>query len=381
MPVRSLLDKRLFIGLERTVQLCAGGETPALRSHAEAAARFFRDKSDAMPGRVRMAEVHARCKEQVSALIGLPASDIGFFLNSSDAVATALAAVDLGGGDNVVVARGDFNSLTLNAALSARRTGAQLRLAGTEMVFDEDEIAAAADRRTKAIVVSHVSHLSGRRCDLRTLRNIADGVGARLIVDCAHALGAVPVDGSLCDALVSCTYKWQLGVHGCAVFAVNSARWPEMEARTIGWHAVEFVDDWRNSDAIDVRSDAGRFEAGNPPFLALYLLNNGLSHLLRHDADARETHIVELSGRIRDAIADRGIEVLTPSDRARRAGNIAFAADNPLAIVSALRRNGVFVWGGEGRVRVSAHIYNDADDVRALCGALDGIGRDLLPRN
>jgi selenocysteine lyase/cysteine desulfurase len=39
-----------------------------------------------------------------------------------------------------------------------------------------------------------------------------------------------------------------------------------------------------------------------------------------------------------------------------------------------LARQGVLVWGGEGRIRVSTHIYNDRKDVRRLLDVLDALG-------
>ena len=69
---------------------------------------------------------------------------------------------------------------------------------GREPVVTPEEIAAAVDRRTRAIAVSHVGYLTGARHDLGRLRVLADRVGARLVVDASHALGVVPVDG---DAL------------------------------------------------------------------------------------------------------------------------------------------------------------------------------------
>ena len=69
-------------------------------------------------------------------------------------------------------------------------------------------------------------------------------------------------------------------------------------------------------------------------------------------------------------LVELGVPVVTPAAPERRAGNIAFLADDPLKIVAALRAEGVFAWGGEGRVRFSTHIYNDLADVER--------GRDAL---
>jgi|TARA_B110000090_G_C13399176_1_gene452580 selenocysteine lyase/cysteine desulfurase len=376
---RSLLAKSAFAGLDGISHLCAGGETPVLMSHSDAVAGFFVDKADGMIGRERMMQLHGQVKKRLGTLLDLPAGDIAFFLNSSDGVATALSALDLRSGDNIVVARGDFNSLALNASLAAQVSGAELRFAGDKMVFNEDEIAAEVDRNTAAILVSHVSHLTGRRCELSRLRGIADACGARLIVDVSHSLGAMPIAGDLCDVVISCAYKWQLGVHGCAVFAVNSARWPDLIARTVGWHAIEDTNDWRNADGFCARVDATRFEAGNPPFMALYVLDNGLATLMAHEAAAREMHILGLTAQIKSVLNDHGVPVLTPASPEERAGNVAFAAEDPMSIVEALRRRNVFVWGGENRVRISAHIYNDTDDVTAFAAALGEIDQGLLP--
>ena len=374
----SLLEKSAFRGLENITHFCAGGETPVLKSHAQAVEKFFHDKSNGLAGRERMIDLHGRVKERLAELIRLPASDIAFFLNSSEGVSTALAALDIAAGDNIVVAKGDYNSLALNASVTAKGKGATLRLAGNDMVFCEDEIARATDGNTAAILVSHVSHLTGRRYDLGRLRDIADGCGARLIVDVSHSLGVMSIAGNLCDVLVSCTYKWQLGVHGCGVFAVNSSRWPDMPAHSIGWHAVEMVDDWRNTREFAIKTDAGRFEAGNPPFMALYVLDNGLATLMAHDNNARESHILHLSGHIRSILVDSHVSVLTPESSHERAGNIAFVSEDPMAFVAALRDQNVLVWGGEGRVRISAHIYNDTDDVEAFEAVLGRINRSLL---
>ena len=124
------------------------------------------------------------------------------------------------------------------------------------------------------MAVSHVSYLTGARHDLVTLRRLVDRVGARLVVDASHALGVVPVDGASCDVVVSCCYKWLFGVHGAGVFFVNRRRWPDLPPPWVGWHSTEREEDWRRRGTYHLRTGAERFEAGNPPFLPLYVLEN-----------------------------------------------------------------------------------------------------------
>jgi selenocysteine lyase/cysteine desulfurase len=272
-------------------------------------------------------------------------------------------------GDNVVVARCEYPSLPL-ALLPLARRGVEVRFAGAGPIAEIEDYAARVDRRTRAIVVSHVGHLTGDRIDLVALRALADSVGARLIVDASHSLGAVPVDGALCDLVVSSCYKWLLGVHGCGVLAVNPQRWPDLQPGTLGWHSVAEDDDWRAKDAYALRADAGRFETGNPPFLALHVLANALDTLDEAPIGRRASHIAELGGRLREGLASLGLEVMTPWPAERRAGNISFAADDGAAIEAGLRARGILVLAGLGRIRISVHAYNGSADVERCLAAL-----------
>ena len=66
--------------------------------------------------------------------------------------------------------------------------------------------------------------------------------------------------------------------------------------------------------------------------------------------------------------------MITPDAAAERAGNVCFLADDARGLADRLAARNVLVWGGEGRIRVSAHLYNDADDVAAFLAAMDAVG-------
>jgi selenocysteine lyase/cysteine desulfurase len=240
-------------------------------------------------------------------------------------------------------------------------------------VVAPDEIAAAVDARTRAIAVSHVGYLTGARHDLRRLRALADRAGARLVVHASHALGVVPVDGTLCDVVVACCYKWVLAVHGVGVFYANSGRWPELAAPWVGWHSTHREEDWRRRTDYRLRDDASRFEAGNPPFLPVYVLESALRVLDALDPRAVEAHVLGLGGTLRDGLVKLGLPVLTPEAPEERAGNIVFASGRCFDVERALRENGVLVWAGDGRIRLSVHAYNDEADVARALAVLEDL--------
>jgi selenocysteine lyase/cysteine desulfurase len=63
--------------------------------------------------------------------------------------------------------------------------------------------------------------------------------------------------------------------------------------------------------------------------------------------------------------------VLTPEAPAERAGNVCFLAEEAGALAARLSERRVEVWGSEGRVRVSAHLYNGEADLARFFDALD----------
>jgi selenocysteine lyase/cysteine desulfurase len=361
-----LISKTEFIGIDHVAHLATGGEAPVLRANLAAATQFLLDKGDGMPGRERFFATADRTRVALAARLGGRPEDIAFLGSASEGFHVASEGIDWRPGDNVVVGLSEFPSVVL-AWQRLRPRGVEVRAVGREPVVTHEEIAAAVDGRTRAIAVSHVAYLTGARHDLRRLRALADRVGARLVVDASHALGVVPVDGTLCDVVVACCYKWVLAVHGVGVFYVNSRRWPDLAAPWVGWHSTHRDDDWRRRTEYRVREDGSRFEAGNPPFLPVYVLESALRTLDRIDTRASEAYVLALGGTLRAGLVKLGLTVLTPEAPEERAGNIVFATDRSLEIGRALQDAGVLVWAGEGRVRLSVHVFNDETDVaRAL---------------
>jgi selenocysteine lyase/cysteine desulfurase len=250
-----------------------------------------------------------------------------------------------------------------------QRPDVEVRPVGETLVPTLDELRAAVDRRTRIIAVSHVSYLTGARWDLSALREIADSVGARLVIDASHALGVVPVPGELCDAVVSCCYKWMLGAHGVGVLFVNADRWADLAPPWLGWHSIE-----RESGPgvahFKLKQSMERFESGNYSFVSLYLLEAGLRTLSRIGTAAIEDYVLALGGRLREELWRQGRNVLTPAEPACRAGNLAIALSDAGRVEQNLRALGVVAWSGNGRLRLSVHAYNDEADIARAAAAL-----------
>ena len=375
-----LIDRREFVGLEDVAHLCTGGEAPWLRSHTAACERFGALKSGGMAGREEMFRIGERARARAARILGVAPGELAFLAHSSEGLNQAVRSVEWRAGDNVVFADLEYPSLVYPGAM-LRERGVEPRVVRTRGHYlSIDDLAAHVDRRTRLVLVSLVSYLTGQRLDLARCADIAHGVGARLAVDATHAAGVVPVPGGVCDFVVSSCYKWLLATHGVGLFGYSARRVGDLVPATVGWHSVGHRGGTNDPLAMPWRPDASRLEAGNPSLLGLAVLDNALARLEGLAPEAVERHAVGLGGRLIEGLRSRGFTVLTPEAPAERAGNVCFLADDAAGLAGRLAEQRVLVWGGEGRIRVSPHVHCDADDVERFFEALDRAEARLTAR-
>src|SRR5262247_3276913 len=161
----SLLAKSEFVGLEQVTHLATGGEAPWLRSHDQATARMGALKSGGMAGREQLFAVYERAKSRVAHMLGVNPSRVAFLGHSSEGLNQAVKAVSWRAGDNVVFADIEYPSSIYPAAL-LREIGVEARVLRTrDHYLSLDELAGLIDRRTRLVLVSQVSYLTGLRGD------------------------------------------------------------------------------------------------------------------------------------------------------------------------------------------------------------------------
>jgi selenocysteine lyase/cysteine desulfurase len=372
--IQALVDKADFLPLPEVAHLCAGGETPILRSHSEAVARFFDLKSRGMTGREQgLMGILAAGRQRAGKLLGVPADDIAFLSSASEGINQLGNWLDWQPGDNVVVEDIEFPS-GIYPWVRLRERGVEVRVvrqSGDTPTLAR--IAAAMDDRTRILATSQVSYLTGRRYDLADLAALARRHGSLLSVDATHAAGVVPVAAQHADILVSSCYKFLLAVHGAAIFYRNPARLAGLEPLSVGWHSIGSRHTVAAPTDFTLNSAAARFEAGNPPFMAVAVLENALRYLDAIGIERIEQHVLALGDILWHSLRDRGFELLTPEDAASRGPNVCFAWDDTAGLVGALAERNVLIWGSDGRIRISLHAYNDQDDIDRLLEGLDAV--------
>jgi len=376
-----LLDKNLFVGLEKGVHLSAGGETPMLKSHRDTFDLFMQDKAQGERARQLIEDKLLETRQQCATLFNVDADNMAFVSSASEGINIVTYGLDWKPGDNVVIADVEFGS-GVYPWTTLQNQGVEVKIVRHKAwQISLDDIEQQIDDRTRLVLISHVSMFTGQRIPLKELSNRVRAKGALLVLDATHAAGVVAVEAEYADVVVSSCYKWLLAAHGVALFYWNKETLPELKAPFLGWSSAASAGGWKDPLHLTEHSGARKFMPANPPYLNIYILNNALNHLLPLGAAAIEQHALSLTGRLHDGISQRdtkalGIELMTASNPQHRAGNICLMSEQVDELSAALKRQGILVWGtyaGDARLRISTHVYNDTDDVDAFLAALDSL--------
>jgi len=122
-----------------------------------------------------------------------------------------------------------------------------------------DDVHRAFQEGAEALVISLVGCKSGKVLPVADATGIAHDAGATVIVDCAQALGQIPVDVRAlgADAYAFLGYKWLHGPLGVGAFWVQD---PErFESTRFGWRSQSAMD---LEGGVTLKPEASRFEIG-----------------------------------------------------------------------------------------------------------------------
>jgi cysteine desulfurase/selenocysteine lyase len=357
-----------FIGLDGKVHLATGGEPPLLKVHRDAFERFAEDKAAGFSGYFRHWDVIDEVRAGIARWTGLQSGDIALLGNASEAIMRVVSSIDWHPGDNVVVPTLDYASGRY-ALANLKTKGVELRMVpAVGWALETHHLLAACDQRTRLVYISQVNALTGQHVDVATIGSALRDTPTALMVDVSHALGAVPVDGNQADFTVGCCYKFTLGIHE-GILAWNRRRWPDFVPAGAGWSSATAGE---NPGEFHRKDCASQAEYGNPGHLGAYLLRDSLAYLDSYGIDAIAAHLRTLSGRMVEGLTALDLDVMTPAQPEKRAGNAAFVRLNPQSVVLAAEKDGIFLWGDNGRIRASAHLFTTSEEIEAFLDRLPG---------
>ncbi|MGB3375737.1 MAG: aminotransferase class V-fold PLP-dependent enzyme [Microbacterium sp.] len=377
-----LLPLDRFVGLSDEAYFYTGAHAPGLVAGEEAMRWAIATKSTGPSGRVRLFDREVESREQLARLVeGATADDIGLLGDASTAWSSIANGWQWQPGDNVVLNEYEHPSV-FAPWVRLREQGLEVRFVKPRGDWDLplESIVDACDDRTVAIGLSHVGYVTGQRYDLAHASSLAQERGIPLLVDVSHSLGVMPISLDHAAILISASYKWTLGPYGVGIVYWNRERLPDFRPGNVGWRSVEDIFREGRFGDLDWSAGGRRFQLGAPALSDIAGLGEG-ARLLADLGMARvAAHAAALTSRVLDGFQALGLEVTTPADPAERLANVSFQHVDGALFADRLAERGVYVWGGDGRVRASSHVMNHAGDVDRLLHEVASLLREIPDR-
>ncbi|MET9907998.1 aminotransferase class V-fold PLP-dependent enzyme [Streptomyces sp. NPDC006476] len=315
----------------------------------------------------------AATRADLAAFLRVDAADLALVPNASAGASVVYAALDRRGGGEIVVTDHGYGAVTMGAERLARRWGGRVRTAHVPLDADEDQayeaVVAEIGEATELVVVDQITSATARRLPVERIGAEARRRGVAMLVDGAHAPGllAAPLADATYDFWTGNLHKWGCAPRGTAVLV---ARGPLRE------RLHPLIDSWGAPDPYPDRFDQqGTLDATSylaaPTALAFVERSWGWSSARRYmdeladyGAQVIGTAITRLTGE--DSHVDVGMPV--PGMRLVRLpdglGTTRVEADALRdRVARELDVEAAFTsFDGIGYLRLSAHVYNTADD-------------------
>jgi cysteine desulfurase / selenocysteine lyase len=341
---------------------------------AEAFLRYCRDKEQGTPGRLFLHQAEAQALELAAQLLKTRKENVAFVSSASDAINILVNSFPWNPGDEVIISDIEFPSNVIPWRFLKTRGVRVIVVPAEHGAITWDTVAGQISSRTRLVSLSLVSYKTGAYlAGVPALSSELKRVGAYLCIDATQALGRCPVSLEGVDYLVSSSFKWLMGPHGLGLVYLSPDLREYLSPMGLGWYSVEnpFAPD--PQQGYSLKAGAAFLSAGMPNFPSLYALRESLSFLLGLSVEATYEKLRPLVERLRFGFQELGCDMLTPSDPGKASGIVAFKHAQSDAIGSALKREGIVVWGGDGRVRASVHLYNDLGDIDRCLSAMASV--------
>jgi kynureninase len=296
--------------------------------------------------------------DQVGRIIGAAAGTTVMHQNVAIAEAIVLSCFrPVGPRNRVVYERGNFPSV---------RYLYQAQPELEVVVCDSDEeVVAAIDERTLLVPVTHVLFKTAEIQDVEAIVAAAHAAGAHVVLDAYQSAGIVPLDVSALgvDFAVGGSVKWLCGGPGNGWLYVRPDLAERLEPTFMGWqaHARPFAFE----PELEYAEGAARFLTGTPNVPALYAGTAGYDVVEEVGMGAIRENSLRQTSLLISLLDERGLEVVSPRDPARRGGTVSVRVPDFEAVHRELAERQILCdFRPETGIRLGPHFFTTDDELR-----------------
>lgn len=332
-----------------------------------------------------LVEIRQKVREQLGSLFHAPADCFVLTDGTTEGMNLVLWGFPFAPFDEIIVTDTEHLGALLPVFAQKRRQ-VVVRVVDGNLPADQLLVAIEAlmTRRTRLIVVSHVSYETGYRLPIERIAQLAHTYNAYLAVDGAQGAGAE--DAMLLETGVDFYalpgQKWLCGPDSTGALYVRKNLWSMLEPMFVGWASLDGESTFEPYGSFTLAATARRYEHA---VVDLVNWTGWLASLefLRISVgwDYAFSRIKGSSGRLMEQLLDLPrVRIMTPRDA--RAGLVSFEIDGVDAetIVKEAHNRSIDIRciPAKNLVRVSAGFYNTEADLERLLNFFQQVVRNGL---
>jgi isopenicillin-N epimerase len=373
--------RRLWL-LDPDVAHCNHGSFGALPGQVLATQNEFRSRIAVNPMRWfgrEMPDLLREAHADAARFIGASPEEIAFVNNVSAGVSAVVQSLPLKAGDEILSTDHAYGAVSSALDRLRARTGASRVVANIPFDSTDEEVVAIVrehcSERTALVVLDQVTSPTARRFPIERVACIAHHFNAALLVDGAHVPGMLPLDvpelGA--DFWVGNLHKWACAPPGTGVLWVAPQWREQMLSLVVSWGETEgFPTSFERVGTDDLTAWVAA------PFSLRLLESLGWDRVRAHN----EALVVWAQATVAEILGQ-------PASELRHDAGLAMAVvwlpagfcetrEQAHSVHDHMVNRGVELsigsWGGRGRIRLSAYVYNQPSDYERLALGI----RDLM---
>ena len=323
-------------------------------------------------------EARAVVRTQLAQWFSVPTETIALTESTTHGLNVVLNGLRFQARDEVIVLDVEHPGSLLPLFLQKQRQGVVIRVVSGSQ--SREELLRAIERafspRTRLLVVSHVSYLTGHNNPIAALTQLAHQHHVQILVDGAQGAGTEPTSLAelQCDFYAFPGHKWLCGPDGTGALYVKNEWLSVLEPTYAGYPMLLQEDSFNFSGTFLSPLCASRYEHATTNLASWRGLSTSLQYLkVTVGADYMYTRLHGLTGYLIDKLLDLNeAKIITPRDARAGLAHFTWGSRDAGEVVTLLRDRDIYVKAvrQNNTIRVSPHFYNQEGDVDRFLRAL-----------